>query len=82
MTALTAAKIDLVLLALELRQRAGEAPMPGNVTPEYLARLAAEIEAPLSEEPFQQILRTAKTKAEHRLRQNGVTSALDLYPEP
>lgn len=81
MTALTAAKIDLVLLALELRQREGTAPMPGKVTPEYLARLSAEIEAPLSEGPFNHILRTAKAKAEHRLRQNGINSALDLYPE-
>lgn len=72
MTELTAAKVDLVLLALELRQREGMAPMPGEVTPEYLARLSAEIEAPLSSKVFQRLLRVSYTKAEHEALQRGL----------
>jgi hypothetical protein len=67
MTALTAAKIDLVLLALQERQMRGAAPKPGEVTPEYLARLAAEIGEPVSAGTWRKIEFRAVAKLRHAL---------------
>jgi enoyl-CoA hydratase/carnithine racemase len=79
MTALTAAKIDLVLLALQERQMRDAAPKPGKVTPEYLARLATEIveNAPLAVRAIKRMMRAAETET---FEQNVHHVFLQLLP--
>lgn len=65
MTPETNTRIALVISALRLRQQEGEAPAPGQVSPEYLAKLSKEIGEPVSAGTWRKI----ETRALAKLRQ-------------
>jgi hypothetical protein len=67
MNELTAAHIDLALLALEEKRIRGTSPPPCEITPEYLARLSDEIGASVGATTWRRIERTALDKCRHLL---------------
>jgi hypothetical protein len=62
MTDAKTAQIDIVLAALRERQARNEAPLPGEVTPTYLAKLAREIGQPVSATTFREVEKRALAK--------------------
>lgn len=67
MTTETNIRIALVTSALRLLQEDGDAPQPGEVTPEYLARLSTELGEPVSETTWRNVERRALAKLRHNL---------------
>ncbi|WP_035605105.1 hypothetical protein [Haloferula sp. BvORR071] len=70
-TDLTAAKLDAALLQLELEQRCGEGPQPGEVSLAELARRAEIGEATVHE-----VFNTALSKVARGLRERGLPPRL------
>ena len=76
----TEAKIDLALLALEIMQRTGQAPPPGEVSLDTLVRISEATGHPVSKSTWHSYATLAFEKAAHNARQRGREHFLS--PEP
>lgn len=70
MTTETNIRLALVISALRMLQDEGKAPPPGEVSPEYIARLSRELGEPVSADTIRRCESLAILKLKNKLKSN------------